>query len=377
MTTRNHRIRLAENNFMAKTPIANITVSSVLSGFPFSNCIGQTRSKLFKFSGNFIVDASNNKIYINDGADKIITLVNSSTAYSTGTLLATHIQTQLNASSTGWTVSYDTTLGTYRFRIQRNVAGTLRLSQVGNSTWNILGYLSSVDVTGTSFYADVQRNHTEESITIDLGLPVPMTFIALLGPLGSIFSISNTAVVTLQASNVNIFTSPPYSQTLSVSDKGVMRFLDDADTNYRYFKIKIVDQENPIGPQLPISYLYLGDYVTILSTNVANGFDKINLDPSSVSAAESGVLYFDTKQKYSQFNSMSVNVLSKADKDTLEKAYDSLGKTTPFFISLDPTNIITDTIFELTKLVVFNEMPSFRHIIRDIFSSSISVREIL
>lgn len=378
MTVRNWRTRLCENNFMALTPSANITQSSVLTGYPFSNCISQTRSKLFKFTGNFIIDASNNKIYINDGSNKTVTLTNSSTAYSTGTLLAAHIQTQLNAASSGWTVTYDVSGGTYLFRIQRTPAGTLRLSQVGSSTWNTLGFLSTTDVSGTSFYADAQRNHSEESITIDLGVPVSMTFIALLPPLSELSSFSNAAVITLQASNVNIFTAPPYSQVITSSDQGAMAFLDNSvSTLYRYWKIKIVDQENPDGPQLSIGHLYLGDYVTITSTNVANGFEKVNIDPSNISNAESGVLYFDNKQKYSQFTSMSINVLDRSDKDTLEKAFNKLGKTTPFFISLDPTNVITDTLFELTKLVVFNEMPSFRHIIRDIFSSSLSVREIL
>lgn len=374
MTTRNYRVRFCNNNMATSTSL--VEYSSQQTSYPFTNCLLATRRKLWKFGGCFIIDDTNNKIYINDGSNKTITLTNGK--YASGALLATHIQTQLNASSTLWTVSYDSTTY-FRFRIQRTGTGTLRLTQTASAAWDTLGYTLGVDITSADMYANEQRNHTEEYAIFDMGTSYPISFISVLGFVGSPFLLSNSATITIQASNLNSWTSPALSQAITSTDRGAMRFLDDlTNYNYRYWKIKFVDRTNPLGgTNIGISNLFVGDYDTILNRNINRGFElKLN-DPSTSIESESGVFYHDVKTKYGELSGLSLGFLDKSDKDAMLLMFEKLGKTTPFFISLDPTNVITDSIFDLTKLVKFNESPSFQHVIRDIFTMQLSVRELI
>jgi hypothetical protein len=372
-TTSNKNIRFMENNF-AELTSGQISYSSALSSFPFTNLINPFRSKVWKPSGNFLIDSTNNKIYINDGTNKTITLTSAS--YSTPALLATHIQTQLNASSTGWTVSYSTTA--YKFTISNSSSVTLRLSQTTNATWNTIGFMTLVDLAGTSFVANQQRNHTHEFIIFDFGYNAPVEFFGLISPLGEIFSLSNSATIKLQANNLNEWTSPPLDITLTRSDYGIFRFMDDiSDSSYRYWRVYIQDKLNPNGPEgLSFGHIYLGDYVTLTARNVANGFSKTQIDPSLKSQSEGGAIYFDNKVKYCEITGLGINLFTKEDRAQLEAIFDKVGVSKPLYVSIDPTVTHTNNLYELTKYATFSESPQFNHILRDLFSMSFSLAEL-
>ncbi len=375
MTARNHRIRFMDNNF-AELITSSITKSSELSSFPFTNAINKFRSKVWKPSGHFLIEAAvNDAIYINDGTDKTITLT--AAAYTTPALLATHVQTQLNASSSGWTVSYSTT--TYKFSIVRSSAGTLRYSQTTAAAWSTLGHTGSSDTINTTFVADEQRNHTYEYATFDLGYAASITFFAVISPLDEVFQISPGATIKIQANNLPQWTSPPLDLTLTRYDGGLFRFLDDqSDTGYRYWRFYYQDKYNPLGPEgVSIGHIYLGDYATFTNRDTGHGFEKMINDPTNVSVSEGGALYFDTKTKYSSIDGIGLEILERDDKDYLESLFQVKGIHTPFYVSIDPLINYTDNIDELTKYVVFAEAPRFRHIMRDMFSTSLKLRELV
>jgi hypothetical protein len=376
MTTRNHRIRFMNSNYAELTSLTKI-ISSELSGYPFTNCLADTRTKYWRPSGCFTIDSTNNLIYINDGSNKTITLT--AGIYATPALFATHIQTKLNAASSNWIVTYITTNNLYKFRIQHTGSAILRFSQTTSSTWNILGFTLLSDTTGTDWYAQEQRNHIEEYAIFDFGFRTQVGFVALIADCGTPFTVSRNATVTIYGSNINQFSTPAYTQVLTVTEKGIFGFLDNIDPmGYRYYKVSIIDKYNYLGPEgLLIGNLFLGPYTTISNRNVANGIQIQLVDPSEITRSESGVLYSDIKIKYFKCDNMSIGLLDRTDKDTLMSLWENLGKTKPFYISLDPTLAITDNLYDLTKYVVFQDTPTFTHVIRDIFSMSLSVMEVI
>lgn len=376
MTTRNHRVRFSENNYAALTA-AQIQVSSELASFPIENLINPFRSRAFKFAGRFTITSTTNKLYINDGGDKTVTLT--AGEYTTPDALATELQTQLNSASSNWTVTYDTGGGTYRFVISNTGSVTLRLSVSTDAVWTTIGFTTITNQIGTSFTANEQRNHyPNETITFDMGFNADMGFFGLIGALDEVFTISTSATVRLLGSNLDEWTAPPFDQTLSIQDTGILQFLDDIESAYRFWRLEVTDLYNPNGNQgISLGFLYLGDYVTLTNRNISLGFSKGQIDPSEIQESESGVLHFDVKTKYEIFEGLRIGLLDRADKDALEKMYNKLGSTTPFFISLDPTLCITDELRELTKYVVFNNAPRLLHIISDTFSMSLSLREVV
>lgn len=371
--TRNAAIRFCDNNFADSS--ATITGSSQYSAtYAVSNAYNPIRAKVWRTGGNFTVTSSNGSVYINDGSDKTVSLTAGDYTYST---LATHVQTQLNASSSGWTVSYDYAGGTYKFTISRSSSGTLRFATTSNAAWDMLGYTQTANSTGTSWVADEQRNHTHERYVIDLGMQMAPTFFAAIGPLSEAFTISDSATCRLLCNNINSWTSPDLAISLDRYDSGMFKFLDDqTDTLYRYFAFDIVDRTNPLGPDgIKLGYIYLGDYTTVTTSNVAIGFDKQLVDPSDVAESESGALYFNRRTKYRTFSNMSIQNLGASERRELEAMFESIGIDTPFFISLDPTLAVSSTIDEYTMYGYFAQAPRLAHVIRDYYTLSFDVRE--
>ena len=365
-----------DNNF-AELISASITKSSELSAFPFTNAISKFRSRVWKPQGNFDITSSNKTLYIDDGSPLSADVTVQ--AYASPAALATEIQTQLNAVSANWTCTYDLSGGTYQFTIANSGSVTLRLSQTTTAIWDTIGYTTSSDIVGTSFVADQQRNHTSEFCIFDLAHNSAMTFFGVIGPLDSVFTLSTSATVKIQASNLNLFDSPPLDVTLTPTDAGILHFFDDiTDTSYRFWKYSWVDKLNAGGPQgFEVGHIYLGDYVTLTDRTLQSGWSRSSIDPSRVSISESGVLHFDTKTKYTSFTGGGIAAMPKASKDLIDKHYNKVGKTTPFFVSFDPTKAVTDTQEELTKYVVYDREPVFTHLKGELFSVSLEFREVV
>lgn len=371
MSSATRQIRFMNNNFISRS----FTYSSQVSAFPASNAYNSSRSKVWKPGGNFTVVSSNKVLYVNDGGDLTITLTEGSYTYAT---LATHIQTKLNASSSNWTCSYDFAGSTFKFTISRS-SGTahLRLSSTTDAAWDMLGFTGTTDLTTSPFVAMEQRNHTEEWLQCDVGVPQNATFGALIGPIGEVLNLSNTANLRLQANNIDYWIDPPVDIAMSLDSQGSFQFLDDTVTDsYRYWRIYIKDRLNYRGPQgIKIAHAYIGSDVTLTGSNIGPGFGKTLVDPSLVQYSESGAAFYEVRTKYLSIPNMSIQLLSGSEQRELEQLFYDLGVQTPFYVSLDPKLEVSNSLQELTRYVLMQRPVNLQHIIRDYYSFSMEMRE--
>lgn len=368
------RARFANNSQLTALASANITYSSAMTYFPGSNSLSDARYLVWKPAGNFTADATNNLIYINDGSNKTATITAGSYTYAT---MATAVATALNAVSSTWTCTYSTT--TRSFTIGHTGSATLRETQTTNSAWDILGYTNGTDHAGTSFVADVSRNHTHESVTWDLGSAKAGDFFACIGQINADFPISDQATITLKANSVNSFTAPPFSVTLTRTTDGIFRFNDAVSSpSYRYWEFKFIDRTNTLGPEgFPISHFYIGDYDTLTSTNVAIGFDKNLVDLTTKSTSEAGSNFYKTQAKRWEFENCKIQQMTEAERLVYQTFFALYGTHTPFYFSLDPLIGVSTTINDLTKFVNFERSPTFNNIIRDIYTMAFNLREVV
>lgn len=369
----NPHIRFMGNNYLSDS--VAYTYSSQLSAFPISNIFNQARSKTAKFAGNFTVTATKNLIYINDGADKTATLTAASYTYST---LATHVQTQLNAVSSNWVCTYDFTGGTFKFTISRSAgANVIRLTQTTNAAWDMLGFTGASDRSTDPFVADEPRNHTEEWVEFDLILAQDCQFFAAIGAIDGPFGLSGLATAKLQANNVSLWTSPPIDLTLTKHDQGLFRFFDDqTDMVYRRFRYYFQDRLNPCGPEgFELGHLYIGDYITFTTTNIATGFDAILVDPSDDQETDSGARFFVERTKYRLWSSCQIQLALAEERRDLTELYRDVGRTQSFYVSIDPTLEVSNELQEYTAYVNFKEDPTPTSVIRDIYSINFAMRE--
>lgn len=379
MTTRNHAARFCQNNQAAASG-ATISVSSAAAGFPGSNAVDQRRYKRWVTTGAFRVISSNKKIYINDGSDKTVTLTEAT--YTTGALLASHIQTQLNASSTNWTVTYSSS--TYKFTIGRS-SGTaiLKLTSTTDAGWDTLGFVGVSDQNvGTGTSGDEQRNHTSERFRVDLGTAKEILAFFVISAADEEFPVSSAGTMTLKGDNVSSNLdpggSPTVSVTLSRETTGIFKFIDDlASTTLRYWEFEFEDRLNPNGPAFQIHNIYLGDYVSPVSRTVTNGFVKRLIDPSTSQRSLAGAEFNSLRTRYTVFDSVGFQELDGTDRTEIQRIGLELGTSIPFFFSLDPLGLISSSVGENTKYVKFNSDIEMTHFKYDRFFVSMSLREVV
>lgn len=376
MAIRNHRIRFMDNNVATDSSIT-ITSPTDGNGTSFSDMLDTARYRYWTPEGEFEIDSTNNKIYFNDGADRTATL--SSGSY-TAAGLATEISTQMDAvaGTSGWIVSYQVAQNKFTFIPPTSI--TMQFSNQTNAAWDTIGFVSTSDAPYSSqFFADEVRIHTERIIHFDLNVATNITFLALIGPSEETFSLSETATVTIEGNNVDVWTSPAFTHTATIDDLMALAFLDEVSDNtvYRYWRVRINDRLNPNGADaIKLSYIYLGDHIE-LTRNVGNGFIKQWVDPSKSSQSESGVEYFNTRTRYLRFSSMGINYLEEAERLDLEQLFYNSGKFTPIFVSLDPTLKCSTNYTDMTRYVRFEGDPTFNHVRYNYYNIGFSLKEVL
>lgn len=352
-----NRARFLENNILTET---ELTIEK--SSGDFSKSLTDIRAERWVTTGIF--ELTDKKIYINDGSDKDIDLTNGT---YTGLTLAAHIQTQLNASSSNWTCTYLNKL----FTIANTASLTLRISESTNAIWDIIGLIGTVDRTNTTFIADQTRIHTSEWFKIDLLSLRNVKAVCLLGNAGELLKLSEDAVVKVKADNLDNFETPEYEATLELNDHSAFLFLDET---FRYWKIEIFDKEATTYPEF--SYCYLGDYFQLEQTNIAKGFDKTGIDRTSVIRSINGTAYFNEGLLTSSFG-LQINLMSKTDRENLERTYYKVRKSKAFVLSIDPDVATSISRDDWTKLVRFEDAPKFSHIYCAYMASNFTVEEVI
>lgn len=365
---------LMDNNFIDPDNVNFSYSSQVSASFPASNIYDENRAKVWIPGGNFTISSSNCKLYFDDGSAQTATLTNGNYTYTT---LASHIQTVMNAISSNWTCSYSTT--TNKFTINRTSgAAELTLSTTTDAVWDTIGFVGSSDLTTAPFPAQEQRNHTNEYILIDCLAPTQPTFVGLIGPIADAFIMSTSATIKLQGNGVDSWTSPSFEKTLTITDYGAFAFLDDdLTTDYRFWRLNIVDRLNPVGPSgFRFSNAYIGDHETVSITNIANGFTMRWVDDSSVQRSDNGTRYFGVKPRYRTYDA-SIKLVQAADRRDFQDIALTKGVVKPFFIALDPGLELSTSPGEYTFYARFDSAPDFQHVIRDYYDFSFALTEVV
>jgi len=371
---RNHRVRFCDNNFL-ENDLNSIVNSTSLTGFPFEYASNSIRGLYWIPRGNFHITLNNNdKIYIDDGALKTITI--DADEY-TGTELALEIQTELNVLSSGWTCTYSNT--TYKFTISHGTAThELIISNQLESMWNDIGFTGLIDLDlSIARLSDEIRIHNYEYVTFDVGYNADGLFFALIGPKGSPFGFSQNAVITIQGNSINDFSAPPFSVEADYSDEGIYKFFDDQTTySYRYWRILIDDKTNPNGPNaLNISHLFLGNYTTFTTRNLNQVFSLNYLDQSNVQSSINGGRFFNERPLIRSVTGSGLDLMSNDQVKEIKNLIKRLGITRSFYFSADPTLCITDEIKDLTFYANFDGQFIFEHVFNQYFNFRFNIIE--
>ena len=228
---------------------------------------------------------------------------------------------------------------------------------------------------GTSFTANRPVwSFPYQAITADFGYQAKVEFMALMPEDNATFELSNSAEVTVLASNVNDFDNPDLTVTAEVSDRGSFASFVGLDSVYRYWQIRINDNDN-LENERSIGYVYLGGAQKFEANNVDQGFEYLIDDTSTFEKSESGFRFYDLKRTERVFANLNATLLTAANANILVNLYDELGKSGKFLCSIDPAAKISEEIGDVTKIVRFDQPPRVRHTFYDKYLGSFVLRE--
>lgn len=215
---------------------------------------------------------------------------------------------------------------------------------------------------------------TQTRITVDLLFPDKVSALTLFAPLGQTLGISKEATIRLEADNVNDWTSPEFSEVLTLtSDDRLIHF---TDIEYRFVSLYIDDPANPEGV-ISFADLYIGDYTTTSFRNIAPKFKWTHNDKTVISKSLNGTAYYRERIKYDTFTGLKLSLVGDEDRQTIEDLYARVGKSNWMPIALDPGTFTTSSINDLTRLARFSSNLSVNHVSKSRYDMSFGLEEVI
>jgi len=318
-----------------------ITASSADGAFPVANVAHFHCAKVWRSTGNFVIDSSNNSIDFDIGAGELNATITPGTYTAAG--LAVEIITQLNAEGAG-TYTAAISASTGKWTLTKS-AGTFELlwltgTNLATTIAAALGFSAAADLTGALTYAGaLVAIHTEEWVKFDLGAATNIDSFAMLFDkrIGHKFT---SPTLKLQANASDSWASPSVDVALSIDEKyDILTYFFSSNQNYRYWRIKIVD---PTNTNL---YVQLGTVFLSKATQLTQ-LPEIGLtaewqDLSTSQLTPYGHRYVDAYPRLRSFH-FDFRYLSEADLQTLVDIHDRVGGNTPVLVALDPLATIYD-----------------------------------
>ena len=160
------------------------------------------------------------------------------------------------------------------------------------------------------------------------------------------------------------------------SSKDFFYFNLPRNISYRYYRIKIYDPNNISGSIL-LKDIFLGDSVDI-DRAPAQGISHESVDLSRIFTAESGREYCLEKPIYQSISNLDLPFLKRYQVSALKIWSDQMGISSPFWMILDPQGIWDGPVFGMSFGVYrLQKMPTFSHQFADIWSSNLSLKEVI
>lgn len=369
-------LRILDFNYPFKSNV-EITGSSENPDFPATNIGHEFRAKVWRSSGYFLIDATNNKInFVETNLGPELTATITVGGYSTAALI-TEIKTQMEAASVNartYTISQSAASGKW------TITGSTFLSLLFSTGTNAATSIRDVigmgtnDFTGaTTYTGPITAIHTEERVTIDIQTAEEIDTLAIIFDPRAGIKLSESAVVTLQGNASADWTAPLYSQVLTVDNTwSVISLYLATAQELRFWSIKIVD------PQNSNLYVELGTVMLGKARDIGrcpdNGFELKIIDQSKEDKNSYGNTYADIYPFTKSLN-LAFNVLDYDVKKSIEECFKTVGIRTPILVMIDPT----EQLFDKDDLLIYGKFDkdvSFKHVIRNYFSSGLAIKEV-
>lgn len=353
----------------------DVTGTSEDAAFPASNLKLFTRSKVWRSTGSFVVDATNNKLDFDEGGGELTATVTSATY--TPSSLATEIATQLtSAGGQTYSVSYSNATG--KWTVSAPGAFNLRTltgTNFATALYPDIGFDVTADTgSATSHTGANIALHTEEAVVFDLKNPQEIDSFALLIDKVSGNKFTTSVALNLQANATDSWTSPAVdvSLTFDTDNDIALHFFASSET-YRFWRVKVVDPQNP-NLHVELGKVMLAK-ATALTQNPEKGFRRRSVDLSKRIDTSFGNRFHDI-YPIKTFFEFDYKVMSFADFKTLEDMFDRVGIATPIGVIVDTQ----EDLFDKERFFLYGTYVGERsrtHVVNEFFDDKLVFEELI
>lgn len=373
-------VKLLNRNYVSLDILANSDVSSEQAAFPVVNAYSKyRRSKVWRSNGYYKVTASNNQIVFRDDTTTNIIASIAVGEYTSTASFMTAVDAALEAvGASAYTVTQN---AYFKFVISSNLSGgatafQLRVENAGFTASGLLGFDTATALTGSSSYtADFLRiQYPNDWILWDMGISTNPKHFILIGSRNRAIKISPSAVIKLQGSHTNNFTTPAYDQTISYDSEAMYLFSTTGlhTQALRYWRLSIEDQ-NPLG-YIEVGGFFLGDDIEMERGAVQFPLQSSFVDRSDTIFSEGGQSYTEIKPQTQSYQ-LQWNGLTKNDLEEITQMFREYGVGNPFYISIDSQAAFTPTANKMIKYVKFESAPSWNLVSPNNYTCNMSIRE--
>jgi hypothetical protein len=374
-------IKLLHDNFADPETYSAFTYSSQKTAAPASNVLNFIRrGKPWRSDGQWEITSANKGIVLQEVAAANQTVNIAEGTYTSDSAFLTALKAALDgaAGTAVYTVTRDTT--TNKIKITSNGGGgaifRLMCTDAAFTSASILGFSTASDLTGSLTYtADTLKIHTSEFLKFDMGTSVNPKAFVIFGERNQPIKLSETAVIKIQGSSTDAWTSPAYSLTLDYHARSIGTYSDTGlhTAGLRWWRVYIEDPSNVNG-YVEISAIYLGDAFVPANAAVQFPLDIAEIDPSDVTPARGGTAFVDELESSNELR-LEWDFISVSEADELRDFIREVGRKKPFFVMLDPEGVFSETSGNNNFMVRFKDAPSLRLKSPGIFKSDWTLRE--
>jgi hypothetical protein len=373
-------VGVCQDNYLAQAP--NTFYSSQNPVYPAANVYDlQRRKKVWRSAGYWEVVSGENTLVFRETALTDLTATVAAGEYTTTAAFLAALKTALEAAGDS---TYTCTQVDGKIRVVSDGGGgggifELILTDAASEDMaDLLGFDDSANLTGALTYtADELRAHTSEWLVWDLGIPTNPRALCVVGDRNLPLRISPTATVRLLANTTNSWSAPAVTLTIPAADYSRSTWnlegFSDTEAGYRYWKLEILDRENPRG-YVEIGAVYLGDLMDFTRGAAVFPLERSGLDRSQTVFSEGGQAYALELPKTQGFRIQWQGIL-KEEAERMWAHWETVGKTRSFFLILDLPEAFTSNAQDWVKLVRFDNDHSDRLLSPNNFEAAWSLLE--
>jgi hypothetical protein len=215
-------------------------------------------------------------------------------------------------------------------------------------------------------YKEYRAAGTTATIVFDTVDVVPVDSLLLCG--NNATGELQVTSITLEANASNVWTSPAYSTSYSLTADNLLNnlvHLDFPSKSYRYWRLTI---NNPVGSYAGFSNLFLGAKIDL---PVDLGYTFSLLDRSDVNRGRYGQRFIDKLPDLRTFTA-SMSVMNQEERDTFASIAHYCSTHTPIWMVLNPGESLEEAGY-----FYFNKAPEFENQAYQLYNTSFELTEVV